>query len=99
MGEWKTIKSHPRDVTVLIGFRNSHGKWRTIKACYFSSKTREAATEFDWGECDEATGTYYCPEGWYEDVYAETGYDYSFHAIPEVEPTHWMELPGEPDDA
>lgn len=45
----------------------------------------------------EASDNYYAPEGWYEDVYAETGFDYTYHRLPYVRPLYWMPLPKPPE--
>lgn len=43
------------------------GKKYPIRAMWAAKHTVEAADDdTDWGEYDEATDTYYCPEGWYE---------------------------------
>ena len=43
------------------------GKKYPIRAMWSAKHTVEAADDdTDWGEYDEATETYYCPEGWYE---------------------------------
>jgi hypothetical protein len=52
------------------------GKKYPIRAMWAAKHTVEAADDdTDWGEYDEATDTYYCPEGWYE--------------WNECEETHW----------
>ena len=43
------------------------GKQYPIRAMWAAKHTVEAADDdTDWAEYDEATETYYCPEGWYE---------------------------------
>lgn len=43
------------------------GKKFPIRAMWAAKHTVEAADDdTDWGEYDDATETYYCPEGWYE---------------------------------
>ena len=43
------------------------GKKYPIRALWAAKHTVEAADDdTDWAEYDEATETYYCPEGWYE---------------------------------
>ena len=43
------------------------GKKYPIRAMWAAKHTVQAADDdTDWGEYDEATDTYYCPEGWYE---------------------------------
>ena len=59
------------------------GKKYPIRALWAAKHTVEAADDdTDWAEYDEATETYYCPEGWYE--------------WNEFEETHWAvnETPG-----
>ena len=43
------------------------GKKYPIRAMWAAKHTVQAADDdTDWAEYDEATETYYCPEGWYE---------------------------------
>lgn len=65
------------------------GKKYPIRALWAAKHTVQAADDdTDWGEYDEATDTYYCPEGWYEwNQNEETHW-----AVSET-PRAWCELP------
>lgn len=67
------------------------GKKFPIRAMWAAKHTVEAHDEAaadDWGEYDEATDTYYCPEGWYEwNQHEETHW-----AVSET-PVAWCALP------
>lgn len=66
------------------------GKKFPIRAMWAAKHTVEASPECadDWAEYDEATDTYYCPEGWYEwNQNEETHW-----AVNET-PRAWMPLP------
>lgn len=95
---WQPIKTAPMGRNVLIAFKNESGKWRIVKAAYFTKYALEASSDFEGGEYDEERGEYYVPPGWYEDVEAETGLDYSYHSLGPIGPTHWMPLPEPPKE-
>jgi hypothetical protein len=65
------------------------GKKYPIRALWAAKHTVEAADDdTDWAEYDEATETYYCPEGWYEwNEFEETHW-----AVNEI-PSAWTPLP------
>lgn len=88
-GNWQDISTAPKNQTVLIGVYNRNGKWVTAKARYIAEKTEIAIKKRIFGDYDEATDEYYCPEGWYEDVSSETGRDYGYILMSERF-THWM---------
>jgi len=95
--EWRDIKDAPKDKVMFITFKNSLGKDRVVKALYAGKY--EIEDEFsigDFTEYDEKTDRYYWPEGWYEDVEAETGMDYSFHHLGDISPTAYMNIPTPP---
>lgn len=80
-------------VPVIAAVRNSHDKLRRIRAQYAAPKTLEVGDEaaVDFGEYDEESDTYYCPQGWYEtNEYEET------HWAVDGRVTHWMPLPVSP---
>lgn len=87
--EWKTDKNFPKDVGLLVKVGRNQ---RIVKAVHFSKYTQEADTQGDWYEYEEKTDTYWCPEGWYEDIYSETGLDYGYIFLHD-EITHYMPLP------
>lgn len=65
------------------------GKKYPIRAMWAAKHTVEAAyDDTDWGEYDEATDTYYCPEGWYEWNEQEDR-----HWLVDKTPVAWCELP------
>ncbi|GJM00206.1 MAG: hypothetical protein DHS20C07_18850 [Methyloligella sp.] len=95
--EWRDIKDAPKDKVMFITFKNSLGKDRVVKALYAGKY--EIEDEFsigDFTEYDEKTDRNYWPEGWYEDVEAETGLDYSFHHLGDISPTAYMNIPTPP---
>ena len=65
------------------------GKKYPIRAMWAAKHTVQAADDdTDWGEYDEATDQYWCPEGWYEwNEHEET------HWAVDETPTAWCELP------
>jgi len=91
--EWQKIEKHPKDTLVFIAIKNSCGKHRTIKAMYFSRYKHEGDSDFS--EYCEEKDEYFAPEGWYEDVYSETGMDCGYIFISES-PTHFMPHPTPP---
>ena len=95
---WTSVKDvMPKSgVTVLVCYRNSHGNVRRIRAKWTPAKTDEANAEFDWGEYDEESDTYWTPEGWYECI--DNWDEFSSVMVSEGEITHWMPLPLAPDD-
>jgi len=82
---------------VMVCYRNRFGHWRRIRAEWVAAKTQESDTDSEIGEYDEATDTYYDPEGWYERI--DNWDDYSAVVVHDGEPTHWMPLPEPPKDA
>ena len=95
---WTSVKdAMPKSgVKVLACYKNSHGNLRRIRAKWTAAKTVEANAEYDWGEHDEETDTYWTPEGWYECI--DNWDEYSSVMVSEGEVTHWMPLPLAPDD-
>ncbi len=82
---WKPIETAPKTGrTILLGYRNTHGNWRTMRGQWFS---QEAINEW-WEEPDE------CEAGWYEtSVEAE-----DIPNCWSTDPTHWMPLPAPPGE-
>lgn len=99
LGAWVPVAERmpASGAKVLACYRNSHGHWRRICACWVAAKTEESNSESEIGEYDESTDTYYDPEGWYEQI---NNWDmYSAVAVHEGEVTHWMPLPPPPQSA
>lgn len=84
-------------VPVLACYKNALGNWRRIRACWVAAKTEESGSESEIGEYDEATETYYDPEGWYEQI--DNWDTYSGVAVHQGEITHWMPMPDPPQRA
>lgn len=81
---WLPIESAPRDKTILLGYRNSHGHWRTLRGDWFS---REEIDE-TWEEPDGVE------PGWFEtSVEAD-----DVPNVWRTNPTHWMSLPQPPKE-
>lgn len=80
---WQPIETAPKGRKVIVGYRNSLGKWRTVMGCYYLAGTLES----------DADDSGWAPEGWYEE--SETHED----IMPcDCEPTHWQPLPEPPTD-
>ena len=80
---WQPIETAPQDGrTVLLGYFNSHGKWRTLRGQWFS----QAEIDDTWKEPD--TGE----PGWYETVVESDDIPNVWRCCP----THWMPLPAAP---
>ena len=79
---------------VLACYRNHLGNWRRIRACWVAAQTNESSAESEIGEYDDASDTYYDPEGWYEKI--DNWDDYSAVAVHQGEITHWMPMPAPP---
>lgn len=99
--DWILVKDEapPHNQSVLIAFKGRLGKSRVVKAMYTGKHELEADSyESDFLDYSEDEDRYYWVAGWYEDVYAETGLDYSFIYLgSEAQtPTHWMPLPAAP---
>ena len=100
MSEWISVDDRlPKPLqSVLIrqrtGYRQNHvtvvGKW-------IPGLTEESDGDVDdWHEYDEASDTFYTPQGWYENQF--NWGDYSAIHISEDLVTHWMPLPEPPKE-
>ncbi len=94
--EWISVSDHlpPSGVKVLAAYKNSAGKWRRICAQWLAANTSKQNEESEIiGDYDEATDTYYDPEGWYERV--ENWDDFSYIVVSD-DVSHWRHLPDVP---
>ena len=81
--KWQPIETAPKDGrTLLLGFHNSHGNWRTLRGQWF---TQEMIEEW-WDEDYEGS------EGWYETSVEADDIPNCWN----TKPTHWMPLPEPP---
>lgn len=67
------------------------GKLSVIRAAWSAPKTEEASPESDHAEYDEATDTYYDPEGWYEQI--SHWDDYAAVFVSGAQIVAWMPMP------
>lgn len=83
--DWQPIETAPKTGrTILLGYVNSHGNWRTLRGQWFSEEAI-----LDWEEPDDFDA------GWYEtSVEADDPPNCWI-----TEPTHWMPLPTPPYNA
>lgn len=83
MTEWQPIATAPKTgATLLLGYFNHYGKWRTLRGQWYS----QDAIENDFEDSDNAA------PGWYE---TSVEADDIPNCWP-TNPTHWMELPAPP---
>lgn len=95
--EWKDIKDAPSRRTILISFKNELGKVRVVKAFYAGKfEVLDVLDGMEFCDYHEESDQYFWPEGWYEDVYSETGLDYSYIHLGDINPSSWKEVPTPP---
>lgn len=83
MNEWQPIATAPKNgITLLLGYFNQNGKWRTLRGQWYSKD----AIEDDFEDSDNAE------PGWYE---TSVEADDIPNCWP-TNPTHWMKLPTPP---
>ncbi|MFM0270149.1 hypothetical protein PQQ59_06160 [Paraburkholderia aspalathi] len=81
--EWLPIETAPKTGrTVLLGYPNSAGKWRTVRGQWMS----EAYIADYWEEPDDVE------PGWFETSEEADDVPNCWR----IEPTHWMPLPAAP---
>ncbi|MFG5778249.1 hypothetical protein ACFIQF_14365 [Comamonas sp. J-3] len=79
---WQPIETAPKDKTILLGYANSHGHWRTMRGEWFS---KEEIDEL-WEDPDGVE------PGWFEtSVEAD-----DVPNVWRTNPTHWQPLPAAP---
>jgi hypothetical protein len=84
--EWQPIETAPKDGrSVLLGYFNELGNWRTVRGQWFSSV--EIKNEWENGDC--------CEEGWYETSVESEDIPNCWY----ITPTYWMPLPKAPEQA
>jgi len=80
---WKPIDSAPQTGrTLLLGYWNPHGNWRTVRGQWMS----EEYIGQEWEEPDDVEA------GWFETAVEADDEPNCWR----IEPTHWMPLPSEP---
>ena len=80
--KWQPIETAPKTGrTLLLGYHNALGKWRTLRGEWMSAERID--------EWEEPEG---CDEGWYE---TSVENDDIPNCWP-TNPTHWMPLPEPP---
>ncbi|MBP4048986.1 DUF551 domain-containing protein [Chromobacterium violaceum] len=83
LDQWLDIDTAPQDGrTILLGYHNSHGNWRTMRGQWFTKECID--DEWEDADCFQA--------GWYEtSVEADDA-----PSCWQTNPTHWMPLPAAP---
>lgn len=82
---WRSIRSAPKDGTVVLIYDPSENEGRRIKAAYWDA-------EFDWiGWSDKFNKARY-RGAWTDNAVASFAYEETV----EYKPTHWMPLPAAP---
>lgn len=83
--QWRSIETAPTDGrTILLGYFNSHGKWRTLRGQWMS----EAYIAEYWEDPDDVE------PGWFE---TSVEADDPPNCWRIIEPTHWQPLPPPPE--
>ena len=80
-----------KDQKVLAHYKSRYGRETTVRAEYFRKHQEEMDCEETDAEYDEATDTFYCPEGWYELI--DNWGDYSSVRIVEGAVDSWLPMP------
>ena len=83
----------PSGLHVIAFVPAAHGgtHFRRIRAQYAAKHTLEQHHDAEGGDYDEASDTYYCEPGWYEDNEYE-----DIHWCVSDPVTHWQYLPEPP---
>ncbi len=82
-------------VPVLVFVRYGSTCSRRLRAQYSDGRSLPVCDELkgEYGEYDEETDEYWCPEGWYE-----TNEHEEIHWAIDGDVTHWMLLPEPPEE-
>ncbi len=93
---WLHVTTAPRGVDVLVVVQ-PHDRPVVVRARYLLPLTEPADDELccGWGEYDEATDEYYCPEGWYECVHSDMGNGWGYVQMHDT-PSAWCSIPKPP---
>ena len=79
---WQPIETAPKNKTILIGYRNTHGHWRTLRG--------------EWFSVEEINEMWEDPEG-VEPGWFETSVEADdVPNVWRTDPTHWRPLPAAP---
>lgn len=92
---WKSIELAPKDVALLVACATNSGRLVRLIAVHVSKHTQEAGDDSDWCDYDEGSDTYFCPEGWYEQIHNWD--ELSACHISEMTPVLFCELPALPE--
>lgn len=80
---WRSIETAPKDGrTLLLGYYNSHGNWRTMRGQWMS----EDYIAEHWEDPDDEQ------PGWFETSVEADDIPNCWR----IEPSHWMPLPAPP---
>lgn len=81
--QWQPIDTAPKEGrTLLLGYHNSHGNWRTVRGQWMS----EAYIAEHWEDPDDIQ------PGWFETSVEADDIPNCWR----IEPSHWMPLPAPP---
>lgn len=84
-GGWQPIETAPKTGrTLLLGYLNRAGNWRTVRGQWMSSEYIDQ----HWEDPDDPGDL----EGWYETSVEADDTPNCWH----IKPTHWMPLPAAP---